>query len=80
MVSNVLKATSLLISKTIRHSDSIAVDKDLCMDINEYESILSASFDLFYCTLCYYKTLIKTLLFEQFEECFCDAFLSLKTF
>ena len=43
MVSNVLKATSLLISKTIRHSDSIAVDKDLCMDINEYKSILSAS-------------------------------------
>ena len=35
-------------------------------------------FDLFYCTL-YYKNLIKTL-FGKFEECFCDALLSLKTF
>ena len=35
MVSNVHNATSWLISKTIRHSDSIALEKDLCMDINQ---------------------------------------------
>ena len=42
MVSNVHNLTSLLRwSKIIGHSDSIALDADLCMDINEYQSILS---------------------------------------
>ena len=36
MVSNVHTSTSLLKwSKIIRHSDSTALDADLCMDINE---------------------------------------------
>ena len=47
MVSNVYSSTSLLIwSKIIRHSDSIALDAYLFMDINKYQSILSASISL----------------------------------
>ena len=44
MVSNVHSSTSLLRwFKITRHSDSIALDTDLCMDINEYQTILSAA-------------------------------------
>ena len=47
MVSNVYSSTSLLTwSKIIRHSDSIALDAYLFMDINKYKSILSASISL----------------------------------
>ena len=47
MVSNVYSSTSLLTwSKIIRHSDSIALDAYLFMDINKYQSILSASISL----------------------------------
>ena len=44
MLSNVHGSTSLhRWSKIIKHSDSIVVDADLSMDINEYQSILSAA-------------------------------------
>ena len=44
MAWNVHSLTSLLRwSKIIRHSDSIVVDTDLFMDINEYQSNLSAA-------------------------------------
>ena len=44
MVSNVYSSASLLrLSKIIRHSHSIALDAYLCMDIDEYQSILSAA-------------------------------------
>ena len=50
MVSNVNSSTFLLRwSKIIRHSDSIALDADLCIDINEYQSILSAVIYLIAC-------------------------------
>ena len=79
-VSNVHSSTFLLRwSKTIRHSDSISLDVDLCMDINEYESILSATIWFILLHLVLYKNVIKTL-FEKFEECFHDALLSVKTF
>ena len=39
-----------------------ALDADLCMVINEYQSILSAStWFFFYCTLCYYENLSNKL-------------------
>ena len=41
---NVHSSTSLFRwSKIIRHSDSIALDTNLCMDISEYQSNLSAA-------------------------------------
>ena len=44
MVSNVHTSTSpLRWSKIIRQSDNIALDAGLCIDINEYQSILSAT-------------------------------------
>ena len=44
MVSNVHDLTFLLKwSKIIRHSGSISLNADLCMDINEYQSIMSAA-------------------------------------
>ena len=72
MDSNVHNSTSLLrLSKIIRHSDIwLALGTDLCVLL----------FDLFYCTLCYYKNLIKTLLLDKFEVCFCDVLLSVETF
>ena len=76
MFSSVHSSTSLLRwSKIIRSLDSIALDADLSMDINKYQSFLSDAiwFILFYCNL------IKTL-FEKSEECFCDALISVKTF
>ena len=44
MVSNIHNSISLLRwSKISRHSDIwIPLDADLCMDVNEYQSILSA--------------------------------------
>ena len=75
MVSNVHNSISLLRwSKTIRDSDSIVLDADLCIDINEYQSILSAAIWFILLHLCYYKKLNKNFtLFEKFEERFCDA-------
>ena len=44
MVSNVHSLTFLLRwSKIIRHSDSIALDAGLCMDINQCQFILSTA-------------------------------------
>ena len=44
MVLNVYSLTYLLrLSKIVRHSDSTAGDTDLCLDINKYQSILSAA-------------------------------------
>ena len=41
MVPNVHSPTSLDRWSKIKHSDSIALDADLFIDINEYQSILS---------------------------------------
>ena len=44
MVSNVHNLTSLLKwSNIIRHSDSIALNADSCMGINEYQSIINVA-------------------------------------
>ena len=44
MGSNVHSSASLLRwFKIIRHSDKIALDADLCMDVNDYKSFLSAA-------------------------------------
>ena len=46
--------------KVVRHLDSIALDA-LCMDINEYQFILSASIWVVLLHLVYYKNWIKTV-------------------
>ena len=69
MGSNVHSWTSLLRwSKINRQSESIALDAGLCMDINQYQSILSAAIWFILLTLCYYKNLIKTVWKQDLKE------------